>query len=175
LLLKRSKNARLRFKQSLSHSGYFLFVFNLLTHYGSSFLHLNINLRAGTKTYGLQFFTRSLTCFTELHNLFYVNKIKIIPHNIYDLLTPVALAHLIMGDCDARSHGLIICTNNYSIEEVFRLLNVLIIRYELDCTLRLKKQNQKIEYLIYIRQRSMSLLRSIITPYFHTSMLYKLN
>jgi hypothetical protein len=118
----------------------------LLTHYSSSFPHLIINLRAGTKTYGLQFFTRPLTCFTELHNLFYVNNIKIIPHNIYDLLTPVALAqltHLIMGDGEARPHGLIICTNSYSVEEVVRLLNVLIIRYELDCTLRLKKKIKK--------------------------------
>jgi hypothetical protein len=79
-----------------------------------------------------------------------------------------------MGDGDAIPHGLIICTNSYSVEEVVRLIKVIIIRYELDCTLRLKKQNQKIEYLIYIRQHSMPVLRSIVTPYLHSSMLYKL-
>jgi hypothetical protein len=46
-----------------------------------------------TNFYGVQFFTRVLPCFTELHNLFYVNKVKIIPNNFYELLTPVALAH----------------------------------------------------------------------------------
>jgi hypothetical protein len=35
---------------------------------------------------------------TELHSLFYPNGIKIIPKDIYNMLTPVALAHLIMGD-----------------------------------------------------------------------------
>jgi len=39
----------------------------------------------------------------------------------------------------------------------------------------LKKQNQKVEYMIYIRQNSMSLLRSIVKPYLCSSMLYKLD
>lgn len=29
---------------------------------------------------------------SQLHSLFYPNKVKIIPHNIYELLTPVTLA-----------------------------------------------------------------------------------
>jgi hypothetical protein len=41
---------------------------------------------------------------------FYLNGVKIIPENIYDLLTPEALAHLIMGDGSAKSHGLILLT-----------------------------------------------------------------
>jgi hypothetical protein len=48
------------------------------------------------------------------------------------------------------------------------------IRYRLECNLHLKRLNQKIEYLIYIRERSMPLLRSIVTPYFHPSMLNKI-
>lgn len=76
-----------------------------------------------------------------------------------------------MGDGDARQHGLILCTNSYSVQDVVLLMNVLMIRYRLDCTIRLKREN---EYLIYIREGSMSLLRSIVTPYFHQSMRYKL-
>jgi hypothetical protein len=49
----------------------------------------------GYQNISLQFFTRSLPCITELYSLFYVNKVNGIPHNIYDLLTPVALAHII--------------------------------------------------------------------------------
>jgi hypothetical protein len=48
-------------------------------------------------------------------------------------------------------------------------MNVLMIRYRLECTLHIKKQN-KIEYLIYIREGSMPLLRYIVSPYFHPSM-----
>ena len=83
---------------------------------------------------------------------------------------------MIMADGSVQRHGLIICTNSYSVQDVVRLINVLIIQYRLKCSLRLKKrQNNKIEYLIYIRQSSMSLLRTIVTPYFHSSMLYKIS
>jgi hypothetical protein len=37
--------------------------------------------------------TLALPCFTKIHSLFYVNNKKVIPYNIYELLTPVALAH----------------------------------------------------------------------------------
>ena len=37
------------------------------------------------------------------------------PHNIYELLTPIALAHLIMGDGSVSRHGLILCTDSYSV------------------------------------------------------------
>ena len=82
------------------------------------------------------------------------------PYNIYELLTPIALAHMIKGDgsverqpcgvrsaecgvrsaeCGVRSAEcgvLIIYTNSYSIEDVVRLMNVLIIRYRLECKIR---------------------------------------
>lgn len=80
-----------------------------------------------------------------------------------------------MGDGNALHHGLILCTNSYSIEDVVKLMNVLIIRYRLECKITLKKQNQKVESMIYIRQNSMSLLRSIVKPYVCSSMLYKLD
>jgi hypothetical protein len=51
--------------------------------------------RLGKQNIELQFFTRSLPCITELYSLFYVNGVKVIPQNIYELLTPVALAHWI--------------------------------------------------------------------------------
>jgi hypothetical protein len=79
-----------------------------------------------------------------------------------------------MGDGSVKSHGLDLCTNSYSIQDVIRLMNVLIIRYRLYCNLRLHIKNNKIEYMIYIRQRSMPLLLNIVSPYMHPSILYKL-
>lgn len=168
------KNIRLGFKQSADRVAYVLFVFNLLSHYCSSGPSLVINNREGKTHYGLQFF-RSMLCLTELYSLFYPNKVKIIPKDIYNLLTPIALAHLIMGDGSTRPHGLTICTNNYLLKDVVRLMNVLIIRYNLKCTLHLHKQNNKNGYEIYIKQQSMFLLRNIVSPYTHSVMSYKLN
>ena len=179
LIISNSKNARLGFAQSGDHSEYFWFVFFSLSHYCSSYPRVRIRtnvLLLRKETISLEFFTRSMPCFTKIHSLFYPNGVKIIPNNIYELLTPIALGHMIMGDGTALQHGLIICTNSYSIEDVVRLINVLIIRYELECKIRLKKrQNNKIEFMIYISQSSMSTLRTIVTPYFHSSMLYKIS
>lgn len=57
-----------------------------------------------------------------------------------------------MGDGVAKQHGLIICTDSYSIVDVVRLINVLMIRYNLDCNLRYHTSSQP---RIYIRQGSM--------------------
>jgi len=111
-----------------------------------------------------------MPCLTELHTLFYSGGVKIIPKNIYGLLTPVALAHLVMGDGSKERHGLIICTD--SIENVVRLINVLIIKYRIECTIKVRDQDK---YRIYIREGSMPLLRQIIKPYMCSSMLYKIN
>lgn len=174
LSTEKSLNVRLGLKQSLAKSSYVLFVFNLLSHYCVSAPSLTSSTRAGKLLYGLLLFTRSLPCFTELYSLFYYNKTKVIPVNIYDLLTPAALAHLIMGDGESRTSGLVLCTNSFTLQDVVRLMNVLIIRYRIQCVLRLKQQNKKTEYQIYIRQSSMPILRSIVTPYMHPSMYYKL-
>lgn len=116
-----------------------------------------------------------MPCISELYSIFHVNgarpTLKTVPANIYELLTPIALAHLIMGDGSARDFGLTICTDCFVISDVVRLMNVLIIRYGLNCTLQKKKDNQ---FRIYITSSSMPLLISIVTPYMHSSMMYKL-
>jgi len=128
--------------------------------------------RLGVKFYGLEFFTRSYPFLTELFSLFHPAGKKVIPDNIYDLLSPVALAHLIMGDGNASGNALVLSTDCYSLSDVVRLMNVLIIRYELVCTLHKKRENQ---YRIYISSRSMPRLKGIVVPYMHETMLYKLN
>jgi len=92
---KRAKNAVLGFKQSISKSSYLWFVFNLLSHYCSSYPGLVSGKRLGVPFYGLQFRTRAMPCITELRNNFYPesSNTKCIPLNIYDLLTPIALSN----------------------------------------------------------------------------------
>ena len=50
-----------------------------------------------------------------------------------NLLTPVASAQLIMGGGGFKSKGIFICTDSYSLPDIVRLMNVLIIRYYLKC------------------------------------------
>jgi len=53
-------------------------------------------------------------------------------------------------------------------------MNVLMIRFQLECTLRYHGPNNTLPR-IYIRQHSMPLLRSIVLPYMHPSMLHKIH
>jgi hypothetical protein len=153
----------LGFSQSAANSIYVWYEFSILSHYCSSYPIYRTRKYLGKLNYSLQFKTRSMPCITELRNLFYpeLSNTKAIPVNIYDLLTPAALAHLIMGDGSVQRHGLIICTDSYSVQDVVRLMNVLIIRYRLECTLRYHTPTQP---RIYIRQRSMPLIRTIVGP-----------
>lgn len=50
-------------------------------------------------------------------------------------------------------------------------MNVLMIRYNVDCTLRFHTQTQP---RIYIKQRSMYTIRELVKPYMVKSMLYKI-
>ena len=68
---KTNKNARLGFAQSIANGGYFWFTFWSLSHYCSSYPLVRIRSRFGKQTIGLEFFTRSMPCITELHSLFY--------------------------------------------------------------------------------------------------------
>ena len=78
----------------------------------------------------------------------------------------------IISSCLYINKGvLILCSDSYSIEDTIRLINVLIIKFRLECTLRAQRKNQ---YRIYIQQGSMASLLNIVSPYFHYSMLYKI-
>jgi len=170
---KFSKTPRLGFKQSLNKFNYLFLVFSILSPFCNSLPSIvtskNKNL---SLSYAVNFFTRSLPCIIDLHLLFYKNNKKVIPQNIYNLLDPIALAHWIMGDGQRRDYGLVLCTDSFSIAEVVRLENVLILRYDLICTIRTNKIGQ---YRIYISAKSMDKLISILLPYMDNSMLYKLN
>lgn len=87
-----------------------------------------------------------------------MNKVKIVPDNIYNLLTSVDLAHIIMGDGGFKSKGIFLCTDSYSIQDVVRLMNVLIIRYDLKCTLHKSDRN----YRIYISRNSVDKVVRIV-------------
>lgn len=168
-----NKNARLVFKQSLAHFPYFWFVYTTLSHYCSSLPGLRSGMRAGVPFFAVEFGTRALPCITVLHSLFYVSSgPKILPpvEILYELLTPVALAHWIIGDGSVSQHGIFLCTESFTPREVILLVNVLIVRYGLDCTLSRRGDS----YRIYVRESAIPILRNIVLPYMHKSILYKI-
>lgn len=166
------KSPRLGFEQSYNQASYVWSVYLSLSPYCYSLPKYRIRSRFNLQLSSLTVTTRSLPILVEFYNKFYCNGKKVIPQDIYDLLTPIALAHLIMGDGTANSNGLMLCTESYTVVDVVRLMNVLMIRYRLNCTLH-NAVNDKPR--IYIKHKSVKDLEAIISSYIVPSMEYKFN
>ncbi len=132
---------------------------------------LESGTRQGNLYFALRFKTRAYACFTQIHKQWYIGGVKRVPDNIYELLTPVALAHWSMGDGTKAVEGFRLATDSFTLQDTAKLVNVLILRYRLDVTIQIYRNKPR----IYIKKHSMPLFLSIIRPYFHSSMLYKIS
>jgi hypothetical protein len=167
-----NSNTSFRFKQSIDKSLYVLTSYFYLSHYCSRIPYILKSNRKGKVLYALEFSTRYLSCLNELYLLFYKDKVKVIPNIIYDLLTPVALAHWIMGDGAILNKGVVLCIDSCSLQDVIKLVNVLKLKYDLNCTIQgINNKRPR----IYILPESLPKLINIVRPYFLSSMLYKLH
>ena len=70
-----------------------------------------------------------------------------------------------------------LCTNSFTVQDIVRLMNVLIIRYNISSSIRSdsRKGRNKTYYRIYIHSKSMKILKEVVSPYLDNSMLYKIN
>jgi hypothetical protein len=93
LQINKAGNTRLFFKQSVDKIEYVLYVFYKLSHYCSSYPQIIKTKFNGKIFYGIFFTTRSFPCFTKFYEMFYNNKIKIVPLDLYNLLTYKSFCH----------------------------------------------------------------------------------
>jgi len=54
---------------------------------------------------------------------------------LYELLSPITLAIWIGGEGTWLRTGTVLCTDSFSIQDTVKLINVLNVRYGLECTL----------------------------------------
>lgn len=172
---KPTHNTRLRIDQvyprqaSLVNNIYTLF--NNIVKMSPKVLTRN-NKKTGLTTQSMFFKSMSMPCLNYFHELFYENKIKIIPKNINELLTPIGLAHGLMGDgIYLKNKGVVLCTDSYSKAHVDLLVNVLNSKFGLTCSIQRRSADQ---YRIYILKSSVKKLRDIVKPFIIPSMLYKI-
>jgi len=59
----------------------------IFSHYCKSYLFLETSYIKGTRTATIGFYYRSMSCFTELHSIFYSGSSKLIPIDILTYLT----------------------------------------------------------------------------------------
>lgn len=163
-------NSRFRLKQSLKHSEYLIYVYQLLSHYCISPPKLKIAYLNGKSFIQLDFYTRALPCFTILKKHFYKGRIKIVPNDLYDLLNYESLAHIIMCDGSfVKGGGIYLNLQSFNLKQLIFILNILKIKFNLDCTLNKSRSS----YIIYIKVKSVQKLYPYIYKYIVPSIKYK--
>jgi hypothetical protein len=173
--------ARLSVMFGSLHISYLLHLFNLFEPYTNSLVRTINTFNKGTKTSHLQigFKTVSLPIFLIYHKMFYdyddklKKYTKIVPLNIELLISPIVLAHLIMGDGNFKSKDKIIriYTNSFTKNDVKRLGNAITNKLGILTKIVHDRNNQ---YMLTISKNQLETVKSLILPYMHESMVYKL-
>ena len=130
----------------------------------------------GKTFFSLIFKTRSLPCFTDYYNRFYLNSVKLVPLDLFHDINEISLSMWIEGDGYHKSVGrLQLCTYSYTLKkEVVLLMNVLLIKYDIKSTI-IQRNKTKAQYRISISKSSMDIIRSLVKPYISKSLLYKIH
>jgi len=171
---KRSgEGVRLCYRQSIRHKEYLFWLYNFYYNRGYT---SNLQPRQYTRTiknkeklyYGYEFNTFTFNSFNWIHKMFYNKGKKIMPLNIYEYLTPLALAVWIMDDGGWTNYGIRIATNSFKLKEIELLQDILKSKYNLETTIQ--KIYIKDQYSIYIKKQSVDNLRNIVGPNIHFSM-----
>ena len=150
---------------------------NVIRSYDSYFCICNWNETQRDCSYSYSYRLRSFTFYSLnwMYDAFYPNKTrKVIPDFINIYLTPLALAVWMMDDGTYfKNKGFKFSTNSFTLKEVQNLASILKTKYNLDTTMHKSGLNN--QYNIYVPKTSFIILREIVKPYFHPTMLYKLN
>ena len=173
---KGGKGTRILFYQEGSHSNYLLFLHRLIANLGycnTKIPKLQTRISNNGKIRKIiKFSTWTYDQFNEIHNNWYINGKKVLPNNIDQFLSPLALAIWIMNDGGKIGKGLKLATNNFTLNEVKQLIAILDIKYNIKSTI--DKTGTIDQYNIYILSDSMPILVKNIKPYIIPSMKYKL-
>lgn len=180
---KSDLGTRIRFEQCSRNVEYLMWFHNYLSIRGycnSKKPTLRIRIRKNEKIY-FSYSTRtySFTSFNWLRDMFYIFDLtqnkwkKIVPINIGEYLTPLALAIWFMDDGSKKGSSVSIATNYFSEKEILFLSETIKTKYGIISSKVSSGVNKG--YSLYIHKNSLPLFSSIIKPYIVPSMYYKLH
>jgi len=167
-------NSSLAFWQGADNKDYVFHLFDIFKEFCNKEPQITSRIdKRNNKTYSYAHFTtRNLLSFNCYRELFYLNGVKRVPGNIGDLLAPISLAYWAMDDGYADGKGFMFCTDSFLKDEVILLTQILQDKFKLDCSVREIIPGR---CRIYIKSKSMATFRALVEPFFHPSMMYKIN
>lgn len=177
---KTGKTWRVRLLQGEINLEYLRHLRTILDEFTNMEIASNHEVRANGKEYRKWFFnTLSFEQFAELGNSFYplisgsTSRVKVLPAQLEDWITEVSLVYWFMDDGSKKWGNKVIsirfCTDSYTEQEVDRLIEILYLKFNLQCT---KNRDDK-GWRIYVSTVSYDRAYSLIYPLLHSSMLYK--
>lgn len=96
--------------------------------------------------------------------------VKTIKPELFLYMNYIVLAHLIMGDGAKRNKGITLCTDNFTLQEVIILINIFIIKFNINPSIHKEKN----KFRIYINEKDLKKIKPFIEPYFVDHFLYKI-
>lgn len=123
--------------------------------------------------------TIALPVFNFYRDLFYKYDpitgkfVKIVPKTIIEYLSPIALAHLVMGDGNfyAASKTIRIYTNGFTHDDVVLLANAIRSKFDINVGVRHDRKNQ---YILAIGAKELTKFQELVREHMHDSMLYRI-
>lgn len=175
---KHGNGTRISFYQEHSHKYYLFWLHNYFSEKGycnSKLPKIQTRLAENGKIrYITRFKTYTYTSFNWINSIWYINGKKVIPNNIEEYLSPLALAVWIMDDGGKVSSGFKLSTNSFTLSEIEKLCDILNKKYNLMANPNKAGDLNKEQYVIFISKHSMNQLAKLVGPYIHNSMKYKL-
>ena len=174
-----TSNTRLEMSFGEAYKEFAFFIGEILNPYMSNPIK-KVEIKSKEKIYtNYRLKTKSLPLFNTYFNMFYKldtissKYIKIVPHNIDELMDPIVLAFLIMGDgnFDKGRNRVRIYTNSFSKQEVENLS--LAINFKLGIYVGVL-YDRKDQWILTIGAKNLELLRNTVSVHFHSSMLYRI-
>lgn len=173
---KRSNATRIHIHMSSRNVAYIHFLHRFFSEKGycsNQKPKLSKQIKKQNKVYfSCRFRTFSYSSLNYLYDLFYTKQgKKRVPLEIYNFLSPKALAIWIMDDGGKSKAGIKISTESFCLEGVSRLQKAIFEKYGIHCTI----QRHKKKYLLYFPKSSLKTLSEVVKPFMIPDMYYKLN
>lgn len=159
------------------------FIADLLAEYSPKIaVETKRAVKNGPYYIGYKLRTSTFTEFGIFHSIFYKivdgRFIKIVPLNILEIMSPVVLAHLLMGDGNhVKSVGWTrIYTNSFTYSECVLLANAISTKLGIVCNVikdRVSKTTGKTQYILTIGKKQLDKLQAVVGPHMHDSIKYR--
>nr|YP_009710724.1 LAGLIDADG endonuclease type 2 [Amanita phalloides]QFZ98673.1 LAGLIDADG endonuclease type 2 [Amanita phalloides]WLF85178.1 hypothetical protein [Amanita phalloides] len=174
--LKPNSNTRLQFKQSIKNKVYIDHLYSLFKEYCNlePKITSSIDKRPGKKelNVSIKFWTLSLPCFNQFRELFYnEDGKKFISSKLEDKITAKSLAYWAMDDGYKSANGFYFCTESYTLEDNYKLSEILKNNFNLDCGIHKHTNGHR----LYVFSRSKERLLELIKPYIINHFYYKID